>query len=329
LPPCEGELALGSLLARPEPAHPARRRIDRRAPGASLHAIKLRQVRYVLAAAEFRSFRQAAAALNIEQSTISRRIRDLEVQLGASVFERSPCGVRLTSAGESFLEGARLAVDHLEVATAAAKEIGRAEAATLHLGVQGPVQPGVLGDLLRRASEGRRAPRLVLHEGSGGDHAALIDAGRLDIAFMARFPVRSSLEVHELWSERLVVAMPAGHALAARSMIAWRDLERCPMILPEAAGFDLGEHVFRRIGASADISRQAISRETLLFLVALGQGLTVLLVSEGLAPAPGVVFRPIRREVISFRAVWSRRNDKPALARLLRLAGIEAVGPPS
>lgn len=237
--------------------------------------------------------------------------------------------MRLTNAGESFLEGARLAVDHLEVATAVAKEIGRTEAATLHLGVQGPVLSNVLEDLLRRASEGHRAPRMVFHEASSRDHTALVEAGRLDIAFVAGPPARANLKARELWSERLVVAMPVGHALATRSMIAWRDLERRPVILPDAAGFDLEEHVLRRMGASADIRRQAIGRETLLFLVALGQGLAILLETQGLAPAPGVVFRPIRREIIRFWAVWSKRNDKPALARLLRLAGLEPAGSPS
>jgi DNA-binding transcriptional LysR family regulator len=62
--------------------------------------IELSQIRYFLAAVEHGSFRKAASGLGIQESTISRRIRDLEDQLGASLFIRHNGGVRLTVAGQ-------------------------------------------------------------------------------------------------------------------------------------------------------------------------------------------------------------------------------------
>jgi DNA-binding transcriptional LysR family regulator len=72
--------------------------------------VALQYVRYVLAAAEKRSFRQAAIDLGLWESTISRGIRDLEDEIGVALFIRHPGGVRLTNAGSKFLSHARMAI---------------------------------------------------------------------------------------------------------------------------------------------------------------------------------------------------------------------------
>lgn len=65
-------------------------------------AIELRHLRYFVAAVEHGSFRKASVALRVQESAISRRIRDLESHLGVAVFKRCSWGVQLTSAGELF-----------------------------------------------------------------------------------------------------------------------------------------------------------------------------------------------------------------------------------
>jgi DNA-binding transcriptional LysR family regulator len=62
------------------------------------------QLAAALAVAETASFSQAARRLQVQQSTISRRIRNLEDSLGVSLFERYTHGVRLTESGRTFLE---------------------------------------------------------------------------------------------------------------------------------------------------------------------------------------------------------------------------------
>ena len=64
--------------------------------------MELRHLRYFVAAAEHGSFRKAASALGIRESAVSRRIRDLEDHLGASLFQRHNGGVILTLAGQRF-----------------------------------------------------------------------------------------------------------------------------------------------------------------------------------------------------------------------------------
>ena len=76
---------------------------DARLPFRLSSTIDLQQMRYAVAAAEHGSFRRAAEALHLRQSTLSRCIRQLEESIGMAVFERSSGGVRPTAAGRDFL----------------------------------------------------------------------------------------------------------------------------------------------------------------------------------------------------------------------------------
>src|ERR1700688_1008634 len=99
----------GQASAKPVPraTAPPPRAVDR---GKTTSRSRLRPPRlltYVDAVARYGSIRKAAAALNIASSALNRQILDLEVDLGAPLFERLPRGVRVTSAGEAFLVYAR------------------------------------------------------------------------------------------------------------------------------------------------------------------------------------------------------------------------------
>lgn len=79
-------------------------------------SVELRDLRWALVASQHRSLRQAAAVLNVRQSTLSRRLRDLECRLGANLFERTNGGTRPTIAGQEFLETARCLVEDTDAA---------------------------------------------------------------------------------------------------------------------------------------------------------------------------------------------------------------------
>jgi DNA-binding transcriptional LysR family regulator len=65
--------------------------------------VELRDFRLAVTASQHRSLRQAAEALNIRQSTLSRRLRDIERRLGVVLFERTNGGTRLTTMGLEFI----------------------------------------------------------------------------------------------------------------------------------------------------------------------------------------------------------------------------------
>lgn len=69
--------------------------------------VELRDLRWAIVVSQHRSLRQAAEALNIQQSILSRRLRDIEYRLGAALFERTTGGTRPTAVGREFLVTAR------------------------------------------------------------------------------------------------------------------------------------------------------------------------------------------------------------------------------
>src|SRR5229473_710915 len=79
-------------------------------------SIELRDMKWAIVASQHKSLRQAAAALNVRQSTLSRRLRESEERLGVQLFERTNGGTHPTSAGREFLAAARKILDETESA---------------------------------------------------------------------------------------------------------------------------------------------------------------------------------------------------------------------
>src|SRR5262245_25646559 len=111
-------------------------RRSRSKKGAPSPALTLISVSQALLVGEYLSFRRVATVLGVRQSAVSRRVRELEDELGVSLFERHHAGVRITNAGVRFLQEARTALLQLDqavkTATAAASgTIGRLRIGTL------------------------------------------------------------------------------------------------------------------------------------------------------------------------------------------------------
>jgi DNA-binding transcriptional LysR family regulator len=94
---------------------------------------------------EYLSFRRAARVLGVRQSAVSRRVRELEDELGVSLFERDRAGVRVTNAGALFLEQARNALEQLSHAATAAEAAGRGAVGKLSVGILSSMGGSFLG----------------------------------------------------------------------------------------------------------------------------------------------------------------------------------------
>ena len=106
--------------------------------------VDLVHLRYAVAAADHGSFRRAAEALLLRQSTLSRCIRQLEERLEMTVFERSSGGVRATQAGRDFLRMARSILEQMDTLVTGAYSVGRGEAGRLMIGFYTSLSAGNL-----------------------------------------------------------------------------------------------------------------------------------------------------------------------------------------
>ena len=286
--------------------------------------MELRHLRYFVTAAEYGSFRKAASALGIRESAVSRRIRDLEDHLGASLFQRHNGGVILTLAGQRFVGHARKALRQIEYGAKDVATIGRSEDGRIKIGIFSSLASGFLSELLRAYDKGHAQVRIELIDGDPADHVSAIRQLRLDVAFITGTSQWPDCEVDQLWWERVFVVLPANHSLCGKAELNWRDLVGERFIVSDGApGPEIHDYLVQRLadlGRHPEIDTQYVGRDNLLSLVAVGRGLTLTSEATTVAQFPGITYRPIANEVLPFSAVWSPRNDNPACRRLLSLA---------
>ncbi|WP_320177666.1 LysR family transcriptional regulator [Roseovarius pacificus] len=286
--------------------------------------IELRCLRYFLASAENGSFRKAAIVLNVQESSISRRIRDLEDKLGTSLFHRCSTGVRLTYAGHIFLASVRRAFHSLEDGVNEIKTISTAMAGRVRIGIFSSISNGFLEQLLREFGREHPTVGIDLVNAEPAVHVAAIRQLSLDVAFLTGACDWQDCESVPLWTERVYIVMPNTHHLSTCSEVFWQDIASEDFIVSqEAPGREIRDFLLRNLsdlGYSPKIQPHLVGRDNLLALVALGRGLTMTSEATIATRIKNVVYRPVVGEVLPFSAVWSPINDNPALRRLLSIA---------
>lgn len=294
----------------------------------SKSAVRLHQLRYFIAAADYGSFRKAAAALAIQESSISRRIRDLEDELGASLFVRYSGGVRLTVAGQEFLRSARHALRQIDIGVTKVAAVGRAEQGLIKVGIFSSLASGFLFDLLRTYGQRHPNVKIDIIDGSPPEHVAAVRNLNLDVAFITGMPVWDGCEAEHLWCENVFLVLPDDHPLANKPDLGWADLAAERFIVTDGApGLEIHEYLVARladVGRKVEIQTQQVGRDNILSLVAVGQGLTLTSEATTGAKFPRITYRKIEGEVLPFSMIWSDRNDNPACRRLLSLARLMA-----
>lgn len=202
--------------------------------------------------------------------------------------------------------------------------IGRSEKGRIKVGIFSSLASGFLSDLFQAYDQNHGDVRIDFIDGDPAEHVAAVRQIQLDVAFVTGTQEWAGCEREYLWSERVFVVLPDGHGLAHRGELGWTELAGESFIVSDAApGPEIHDYLVQRLadlGHRPEIRPQDVGRDNLLSLVAVGRGLTLTSEATTGAQFPGIVFRPIIGELLPFSAVWSPRNDNPALRRLLSLA---------
>ncbi|RKE68208.1 DNA-binding transcriptional LysR family regulator [Pseudorhodoplanes sinuspersici] len=286
--------------------------------------IKVPHLRCIVAAAEHRSFRRAAAALNITQPTLSKRIRELEDRLGMLLFERSSGGAQITANGEDFLIIARRVLADLDGMESYAKMTNAGNAGRLNIGfytpLAGPLRDNVFG-FIRQHSQ----LDLNIIEDDRLALIPLLDRGSIDIALVLGDSAYKDYSHMSLWSERVLVAFHKTHALVERESIYWTDLrnERFIMSLRDP-GPELRDILIGKLALPGDqpfIKHVKAHHSAIISAVDGERGVTLICESSSTPSWPGVIFREVRDgngpTRLGFVAYWRRNNDNPILKQFL------------
>jgi DNA-binding transcriptional LysR family regulator len=284
-------------------------------------------LRTVIAAAEHGSFRRAAAALDVKQSTLSRRIRRLEEYLGAKLFERSSGGVRVTAAGGDVVRTARRLLEQVDRMVSTARSAGRGEGGDITIGVSTSLAAGKLRAILAGYVQASPQIEINIVERS---RAWLLDglrAGDVDIVIVVGEGRNHAGPSMLLWSERIITALPAGHRLTNNDVIYWTDLKGELFLLSRRdPGPDLRNIIVQKLsapGEAPDIVSWDVSNESILAMLETGHRISVHCESCAGLAYRGVVYREVRDasgpSYVAFAACWNDDNKNPALARFVDL----------
>lgn len=260
--------------------------------------MELRHLRYFIAVAEELHFARAAERLHIEQSPLSRAIKDLECDLDVQLLERTTRSTRLTWAGQVFLDEARRVLATLEQAMASTKAAATGYRGTLRIALSDGTDPLRLAALLAqcRAEEPDVEVRLFeipLAEQVKGLRGGLYDAGLAQAA-----DVGEGIVVQSVWNDPLVIAVPARHPLLAHKRIPLTELVRYPLVLyhPELCEgcYRQIERILRTVDVEPIVAEHVATFDLMMTLVAAGYGLSFASESHMMVCRhPEVVARPL------------------------------------
>jgi len=197
--------------------------------------VELRHLRCFLAVAEELHFARAAERLHIDQSPLSRTIKELEEELGARLFVRTTRSTQLTRAGRLFLEHVQRVFTVLEQARDSVKSAANGFCGQLRIALSDGVTPSRLPALLARSREEDpeveiRLFEVPLDQQIKGLHSDLYDAG-----FSMAEDAGDGIIVTPAWEDELMVAVPARHPVLAFKQIPLKEVLRHPLALGDPA----------------------------------------------------------------------------------------------
>jgi LysR family hydrogen peroxide-inducible transcriptional activator len=281
--------------------------------------MELHQLRYFLAVARTKNFSRAAEQCHVAQPSLSQQIMKLEDELGERLFERTKREVSLTPAGDLLRVHAERVLQEVELARDGVREFRGLVRGRVVLGVLPTVAPYFLPQRLRAFSSRFPAVEVVVHEDTTDQLAAAVLAKEVDLALVSLPVERVGLAAEEFFDEKLLVALPAGHALAKRPRLTFDDLEREAFILMKEGHCLSGQALqFCRInGFAPKISFRSAQIETVLAFVAKGWGVSVVPEMACNRPMRGVRFRTLAGMKRSIGIIYRKARPLSHASRAL------------
>ncbi|WP_100632603.1 LysR family transcriptional regulator [Pseudomonas qingdaonensis] len=260
--------------------------------------MELRHLRCFLAVAEELHFARAAERLHIEQSPLSRTIKELEEDLGEQLFVRTSRSTRLTRAGKLFLEHVPRVFSALQQARDSVNAAANGFHGQLRIALSDGITPSRLSSLLALCRQEEPEVDIRLFQVPLAQQLKGLQDDLYDVGFAQSDEVGEGIAAEAVWNDPLMVAVPARHHLLKHKRIPLDDLLQFPLVVcdPQACEGHARqvERLLRRSERELLIAERVASFELMMVVVSAGFAL-------GLAGAPhigasrelGVVARPL------------------------------------
>jgi DNA-binding transcriptional LysR family regulator len=293
--------------------------------------MELRHLRYFVAIAEEQSITRAAERLWVAQPGLSTQMRRLETELGVPLLERHSRGIRLTQAGELFLERARTALAAADAALVTGRDLHAGLVGSVRLGVAGGPGWPLTSDLLQQFTRERPGVELTVMQGYGGTLWRDLRDGRLDALLAPSGSGTVGMRALDLGTAEWVALIGTGHRLAGIGPLLASGLEGERIAVTghrDGAAFDTAvADVLSRLGVTSELVPGApwpamhhdVAANDLVALTTAPEALPKGVLARRLEP----------RQTLSFELLWRDEAPSPALAGFVDAAAAQAQQQPS
>ncbi len=296
--------------------------------------INFRLIRHLwlfLAVAEEQSFSRAAKRLGMSQPPLTEQIQILEHSLKIKLFERSRRGAQLTPAGAAILPAVRKFADQLERLELAVLEAVSGQAGVLTIGAITNAMIDVLPPLIDRFKAEHPQITVAVREIDSAEAIPALESGDIDLAF-ARLEGNLGKDIRSvpLTEDRLAVAIPRDHPLAARTRLSLANLADEALVMSSRQVspnyFDYLIGVCKANGLNPRVLHEVRSVASQIAFVSCGQGVALVPASMKKLAPDNVVLKPLtpKLSVVTTAVVWNAARANPLVEALVAQLSVGA-----
>ncbi|WP_099159686.1 LysR family transcriptional regulator [Virgibacillus ndiopensis] len=192
----------------------------------------VRQINYFAEVAKQLNFTKAAQALHISQPSLSKTIKNLETELGASLFYRGANQLDLTDAGKAFLINAKYVLDAFENLTSELNDVIDLKKGEIKIGIPPIIGAAFFSKLISKYKETYPSINLLLTEVGSNKIKNGVAEGELDIGLICNRPVqKENFETIKLLKDPLMLIVQKDNPLASKKAIDFSHIEKEPFVL--------------------------------------------------------------------------------------------------
>ncbi len=292
--------------------------------------MELRHFRYFVAVAETENVSRAALKLRVSQPGLSRQIRDLEDEIGFSLFERGAKSLKLTAAGKTFLTEAKSVLQHADEAVKKARIVSVGVGGEINVGYAPSLTVQILPVVLRVFQEKYPGVRVVLHDLSTEEMLAQLCEKKLEVGLSVRPSAKllRGLSFQELARYEICVAVTPKHPLAKMKSISLEQISREPLIAYSRKDYPeyhvMLQKLFALVGRKPKIAVEYDGVTSIVAAVESGRGFALVPSCVACLVGPRLKLLPLRPSppLISVGAVWQPSAKNGLAEKFIACAGV-------
>nr|WP_244966941.1 LysR family transcriptional regulator [Listeria grandensis] len=246
--------------------------------------MKLTTLKYFVTVASESSFTKASEKLYISQPTLSRRIQELEMELGVELFIRHSHTIALSKAGEQFLTEVNDVLKRVDKLAHMFDKQAHLDSTSpiIKIGYLANFNMGIMFELLKRFKSSRPNVQFVMKQDTPMKLADGLSSGQYDLVFnlLTYIPSSEDVEKAMFMKNHLQIAMPVDSTLCHKKKLRFADLSQETFILlerqqsPVIVDYVVSQCLKNGFNVKANCYVKELDEG--LSLVSLGKGLTFL-----------------------------------------------------